>query len=240
MPDEIKPDGSLDEEQGSVSGVEDSPSEENEDAAEAENAEGADGAAEAEKAEGGGIDADAVSEMGQDDIDALVNAETGGDDPEVDKVVNENDASEDDAEAAMLRMLEEESGEDSQSEGSVDEFPDLSGVQMEQPAANPVEFQQLSPSGSSNENSRNIEMLLDVKMQVSIELGRTEMAISDLLTLGPGSVVELNKLAGEPVDLLVNNVVIAKGEVVVVDENFGVRVTLLMSPEERLKSMAQL
>jgi flagellar motor switch protein FliN/FliY len=65
------------------------------------------------------------------------------------------------------------------------------------------------------------------------------MPISELLSLGPGSVVELNKLAGEPVDLLVNNRVIARGEVVVVDENFGVRITLLLSPEERLKSLAE-
>ena len=76
-------------------------------------------------------------------------------------------------------------------------------------------------------------------LPISIELGRTKMPISDILGLGPGSVVELNKLAGEPVDLLVNNKVVAKGEVVVVDENFGLRITQLMTPEERLKALAQ-
>ena len=87
--------------------------------------------------------------------------------------------------------------------------------------------------------AHNIELLMDVDLPISIELGRTKMPISDILGLGPGSVVELNKLAGEPVDLLVNNKVVARGEVVVVDENFGLRITQLMTPEERLKALAQ-
>ena len=65
------------------------------------------------------------------------------------------------------------------------------------------------------------------------------MSISEILSLGPGSVVELNKLAGEPVDLLVNQRVVAKGEVVVIDENFGVRITQLLTPEERLKALGE-
>jgi len=150
-------------------------------------------------------------------------------------------AAEHEAEATMLAALEQDAkavdGSDAAGEGG-DAFPDLSGVKMETPTANRAEFQQLNPLPGSN-TQHNIDLLLDVKMPVSIELGRTEMPISELLTLGPGSVVELSKLAGEPVDLLVNNKIIAKGEVVVVDENFGVRITLLLSPEERLKSLAQ-
>ena len=80
---------------------------------------------------------------------------------------------------------------------------------------------------------------MDVDLPISIELGRTKMTISDILALGPGSVVELNKLAGEPVDLLVNQKIVAKGEVVVVDESFGLRITQLMTPEERLKALAE-
>jgi len=120
-----------------------------------------------------------------------------------------------------------------------DEFPDLSQVKMEETMASPAEFQQLNPRSATTTTTNNIDLLLDVKMPVSIELGRTDMPISEILTLGPGSIVELDKLAGEPVDLLVNDKIIAKGEVVVVDENFGVRITMLMSPEERLKSLAQ-
>jgi len=70
-----------------------------------------------------------------------------------------------------------------------------------------------------------------VPLPVSIELGRTTMTIEDILNLGPGSIVELDKLAGEPVDLLVNYRMIAKGEVVVVDENFGIRITDLISKQ---------
>ncbi len=98
------------------------------------------------------------------------------------------------------------------------------------------DFDQLSDDIASGE-AQNINMLLDVTLPISIELGRTSMPIQDILNLGPGSVVELNRLAGEPVDLLVNNKLIAKGEVVVVDENFGIRVTSMVSQEERIKSL---
>ena len=74
-------------------------------------------------------------------------------------------------------------------------------------------------------------------MDVAVELGRTKIAIKDMLKLGPGSVIELDKLIGEPVDLLVNDRLIARGEVVVFDENFGIRITDMMNPEERLKSL---
>ncbi|MCX7726462.1 MAG: flagellar motor switch protein FliN [Chitinispirillaceae bacterium] len=83
----------------------------------------------------------------------------------------------------------------------------------------------------------NIEMLLDIELDVSIELGKTVMSIKRILELSPGSIIELDRMAGEPVDLLVNNKVVAKGEVVVVDENFGIRIVSLVSPEERIRSL---
>ncbi|NLG18288.1 MAG: flagellar motor switch protein FliN [Fibrobacter sp.] len=83
----------------------------------------------------------------------------------------------------------------------------------------------------------NIEMLLDVDLDVSIELGRSSLTIKRILELAPGAVVELDRMAGEPVDLLVNNKVVAKGEVVVIDESFGIRIVSLVSPEERIKSL---
>lgn len=83
----------------------------------------------------------------------------------------------------------------------------------------------------------NIEILLDIPLEVSVELGRTKMIIKDLVQLGPGSIVELDKLIGEPVDLLVNDNLIARGEVVVFDENFGIRITDIVTPTERLKSL---
>jgi flagellar motor switch protein FliN len=89
----------------------------------------------------------------------------------------------------------------------------------------------------SSTGNPQMDMLLDVTLQVAIELGRTEMSIKKILELGPGSIIELDRMAGEPVDLLVNDKVVAKGEVVVVDENFGIRIVKLVSSEERLKNL---
>lgn len=75
---------------------------------------------------------------------------------------------------------------------------------------------------------------MDVPLEVTVELGRTKMQIKEILDLGAGSIVELDKLAGEPVDVLVNGKLIAKGEVVVIDESFGIRITNIVSQMERL------
>jgi len=83
----------------------------------------------------------------------------------------------------------------------------------------------------------NIDMIMDVSLQVTVELGRTRKLIREILELAPGSVVELDKLAGEPVDILVNGKIVAKGEVVVIDENFGVRITGIVSQQERATTL---
>jgi len=92
-------------------------------------------------------------------------------------------------------------------------------------------------AGISDKERERLELLLDIKLDVSIELGRTKMLLRDILELGPGSVIELDKMAGETVDMLINNKKLAKGEVVVVDENFGVRITHLISMQERIKML---
>lgn len=84
---------------------------------------------------------------------------------------------------------------------------------------------------------RNLELLLDISLGVTVELGRTRKLIRDILDLSKGSIVELDTIAGEPVDILVNEKLIARGEVVVIDENFGVRVTDIVSPAERLRKL---
>ncbi len=99
-----------------------------------------------------------------------------------------------------------------------------------------VQFAPLSPSEQPGMTG-NIGLLMDVSMQLTVELGRTKMLIKDILGMGEGTIVELDKLAGEPVDLLVNGKLIAKGEVVVIDENFGVRVTDIISPMERISNL---
>ncbi len=117
-----------------------------------------------------------------------------------------------------------------------DQPADDGSFNMEGPEINQADFQQLSASSDEREPA-NIELLMDVDLPVSIELGRTKMKISDILALGPGAIVELDKLVGEPVDLLVNQKCVARGEVVVVEESFGLRITQLVSPEERLKRL---
>jgi flagellar motor switch protein FliN len=122
------------------------------------------------------------------------------------------------------------------SSGTVSEFDFPAPASKDIPVVKPVEFGKFDRTESTGQ-PKNIDILMDVKLPVAIELGRTEMTIRDILGLSAGSVVELNKLAGEPVDLLVNNKTVARGEVVVVDENFGLRVTSLISPEDRIKSL---
>jgi flagellar motor switch protein FliN/FliY len=89
-------------------------------------------------------------------------------------------------------------------------------------------------SSVTDPQSRRLEMLLDVPLDLSVELGRSRMTIQDLLGLAPGAVVELDKIAGEPLDILVNNRLVARGEAVVVNDKFGVRITDIVSPAERL------
>jgi len=99
-----------------------------------------------------------------------------------------------------------------------------------------VQFPNLMPHAGSQE-SGNIGLIMDVYMEMTVELGRTRKLIKEILAMGEGTIIELDKLAGEPVDILVNHKLIAKGEVVVIDENFGVRVTEIVSPSERMNGM---
>jgi len=100
-----------------------------------------------------------------------------------------------------------------------------------------AEFDSFSTKNGENGNPINIDMLLDVELEVLVELGRKSMKIRDVLKLGKGSLIELNKTAGEPLTIYVNNRKLAEGEVVVVDDNFGIRITKLASPKERIKSL---
>jgi len=99
-----------------------------------------------------------------------------------------------------------------------------------------VQFPNLMPHGGPQQ-AGNISLIMDVFMEMTVELGRTRKLIKEILAMGEGTIIELDKLAGEPVDILVNHKLIAKGEVVVIDENFGVRVTEIVSPMERMSNM---
>jgi flagellar motor switch protein FliN/FliY len=88
-----------------------------------------------------------------------------------------------------------------------------------------------------NEGSKDLEFILDIPLEISVELGRTEMVVNELLRLGQGSIVELSKLSDEPMDIYVNRKLFARGEVVVVNEKFGIRLTDIVSPAERVESL---
>jgi len=108
---------------------------------------------------------------------------------------------------------------------------------------NTVKINQLSDEIKAGDDAlnklkvQNLDFILDIPLKITVELGRTEVMIKDLLQLGQGSVLELDKLAGEPLEILVNGKLVAKGEVVVVNEKFGIRLTDIISPIERIETL---
>lgn len=101
----------------------------------------------------------------------------------------------------------------------------------------PASFAELGAGASSSDGGQNLEFLLDIPLEVRVELGRTKMLINNMLQLAQGSVVELSKSAGEPVEIYVNNKLLGKGEVIVVNERFGIRITEIISQADRIKNM---
>jgi flagellar motor switch protein FliN/FliY len=95
-----------------------------------------------------------------------------------------------------------------------------------------------STEESAARGERELDFILDIPLELSVELGKTKMLVNDLLQLGQGSIIELNKLAGEPLEVYINRKLIARGEVVVVNEKFGVRLTDVITPIDRVKSLA--
>jgi flagellar motor switch protein FliN len=113
-----------------------------------------------------------------------------------------------------------------------DDIMDTSSIDVR-----PAEFEPMTDEGETGGSPRNVNMLLDVELEITVELGKKNMLISEILKIGKGSIIELQKSAGEPLDILVNGRKLAEGEVVVVDDHFGIRITQLASPRDRLKSL---
>ena len=101
----------------------------------------------------------------------------------------------------------------------------------------PQDFSAQFERGSGSASSENLRVLENIEVQLSVEVGNTEIKIRDLLRLNEGSVIELDRLAGDPLDILVNGTMIAKGEIVMVGERFGVRFTEIVDPEKRVESL---
>lgn len=182
------------------------------------------------------------AEMTQEEIDAMLNSMAGGGDPvapaptaaaqpantagdsggglsqeEIDAMLSGNSS-------ATTAAATASSSSTSTTSSPYVESPVMSGED-----ASNMSFQSLAGSSGVRAN-HDVSMIMDVPLELTVELGRTNMFIKDILDLGPGSVVEINRLAGEPIELLVNGKVIAKGEVVVIDERFGIRITQLLNP----------
>ena len=133
----------------------------------------------------------------------------------------------DDWAAAMAEQESATNPPDSQSSGSM----------LNAQSASSSVFQEFSKDGSENNTRHDIDLILDIPVQMTVELGRTKIAIKNLLQLAQGSVVELDGMAGEPMDVLVNGCLIAQGEVVVVNDKFGIRLTDIITPSERIRKL---
>lgn len=164
---------------------------------------------------------------------------------EVTEDAAEENAGEDDAGADWGDALAEQAAAE---EGSDDAGADWGDALAEQEAAEssalqeseveqaPV-FTEFSPKNQLQSTQNDIDFILDIPVQLTVELGRTKISIKNLLQLAQGSVVELDGLAGEPMDVLVNGTLIAQGEVVVVNEKFGIRLTDIITPAERIRKI---
>jgi flagellar motor switch protein FliN len=154
-------------------------------------------------------------ELSQEDIDRLMSG--AGDDAGKGK-----DSDQDQLAEEWARALD-----------AGDDIPEGKPLGRQAEKASFEELHESRPSGHAAE----LDFILDIPLEVTVEMGRTKMLINDLLQLGQGSVIELNRLAGEPLDILVNNKLVARGEVVVVGEKFGIRLTDIVSPLERVKRL---
>ena len=129
---------------------------------------------------------------------------------------------------------------DNPKEENKDEVPeDLSLLENDQVTVQPVSFSSFddAPVISNSQTDKNLNLLMDIKLKLTVELGRTELPIKKVLDLARGSIIELDKVAGEPVELYANGKLIANGEVVVIEDNFGLRITSILSPDNRLKNL---
>ena len=124
--------------------------------------------------------------------------------------------------------------------GSMDEWAaamEEAGTPMEDVSAVALDNLQSSASSSGSGDDINLDVILDIPVTIAMEIGNTKINIRNLLQLNQGSVVELDRMAGEPLDVMVNGTLIAHGEVVVVNEKFGIRLTDIISPAERVKKL---
>jgi flagellar motor switch protein FliN len=175
-----------------------------------------------------------TTEQTEVEVEAEAKAETGAE--------AETEAEEIDDWAAAMAEQEASTPADAENEATTDEAnaeassESDSGV-LGTASASATVFEEFSKDGVLTNTNNDIDMILDIPVQLTVELGRTKLAIKNLLQLAQGSVVELDGMAGEPMDVLVNGCLIAQGEVVVVNDKFGIRLTDIITPSERIRKL---
>lgn len=163
---------------------------------------------------------------------------------------DDQEMSEDEKLAAEWEAAMEESGDESGEEdgaettedawaAAMEEAGETSGVNNDVKAAPMEEFGEGSAPRTAGDKAPDLDVILDIPVTISMEVGNTQIPIRNLLQLNQGSVIELDRLAGEPLDVLVNGTLIAHGEVVMVNDKFGIRLTDVISPGERIKRLAK-
>ena len=137
----------------------------------------------------------------------------------------------------MTDATEDDSAMDDWGAAMAEQAASEPAPQAAEAVGNPAIFKEFSSNSVPTETHNDIDFILDIPVQLTVELGRTKIAIKNLLQLAQGSVVELAGMAGEPMDILINGFLIAQGEVVVVNDKFGIRVTDIISPAERIRKL---
>lgn len=173
--------------------------------------------------------ADAMSEQEE----PTANADNAGEDDLWSAAMAEQEeasATSNDEDPWAAAMAEQEAAE--QTEAAVEPEPEAPVAK----SASDEVFRPLGPE-SGNAQSRDLEMIMDIPVKLTVELGRTKLTIKQLLELAQGSVIELEGLAGEPMDILINGYLIAQGEVVVVEDKYGIRITEIITPSERIHKL---
>ena len=152
---------------------------------------------------------------------------------EQDETVSNADANSVEEDPWAAAMAEQEAAEQTEEKPAVSELESKASVAK---VASDDIFRPLSPDSGSSQ-ARELEMIMDIPVKLTVELGRTKLTIKQLLELAQGSVIELEGLAGEPMDILINGYLIAQGEVVVIEDKYGIRITEIITPSERIHKL---
>ncbi|TVP50484.1 MAG: flagellar motor switch protein FliN [Halomonas sp.] len=154
---------------------------------------------------------------------------------EQDETTSSADAASEEEDPWAAAMAEQEAAEESEEESAATETEEAPAETHAKAATDDI-FRPLSPD-SGTAQARELEMIMDIPVKLTVELGRTKLTIKQLLELAQGSVIELQGLAGEPMDILINGYLIAQGEVVVIEDKYGIRITEIITPSERIHKL---